>query len=112
MPIPGIHGLRRLIAETRDFFHVTRPCSIMYGVTNTAIAATCHSSHVDSRPSAILSVVFSLPAKQPKQPNHQKKHSISGKKKKNHADRRTRMASKITKEKTRNTNLLGVVLIK
>jgi hypothetical protein len=109
MPIPGIHGLRRLVAETRDFLHVTRPCSIMYGVTNTTIATTCHSSHVDSRPSVILSVVFSFPAKQRKQPNHQKKHN---KRKKNHADRRTRKASKITKEKTRNTNLLGVLLIK
>jgi hypothetical protein len=75
MPIPGIHGLRRLVAETRDFLHVTRPCSIMYGVTNTTIATTCHSSHVDSRPSVILSVVFSFPAKQRKQPNHQKKHN-------------------------------------
>jgi hypothetical protein len=53
----------------------------MYGVTNTAIATTCHSSHVDSRPSVILSVVFSLPAKQPKQPNHPKKQNNRGKKK-------------------------------
>jgi 4-aminobutyrate aminotransferase-like enzyme len=82
MPIPGIHGLRRLVAETRNFLHVTRPCSIMHGVTNTAIATTCHSSHVDSRPSVILSVVFSLPAKQPKQPNHEKKTTTKEKKKK------------------------------
>jgi hypothetical protein len=52
----------------------------MYGVTNTTIATTCHSSHVDSRPSVILSVVFSFPAKQPKQPNHPKKHNKRKKK--------------------------------
>jgi hypothetical protein len=84
----------------------------MYGVTNTAIAATCHSSHVDSRPSVILSVVFSLPAKQTKTTKPPKKtQQKKEKKNKNHADRRTRKASKITKEKTRNTNLLGVVLM-
>jgi hypothetical protein len=63
------------------------------------------------RPSVILSVVFSLPAKQTRTTKPPEKTQQKNEKNKNHADRRTRKASKITKEKTRNTNLLGVVLM-